>query len=147
MKNPLKTPSSNSLGLLLARLPIGAFFLLAGYSKIKMGIANFVETASHSPRVPASVSPQLVSGYLHALPFLEILVGAVLIIGLSTRVAGLLGALMVISFIVCFTGLESQGSPFTPNLIYAGILLLVFFAGPGRVSLDGLIIGRRAVQV
>ena len=36
---------SMSLGLLLARVPVGLFFLLAGIGKIRGGVENFVEHA------------------------------------------------------------------------------------------------------
>jgi uncharacterized membrane protein YphA (DoxX/SURF4 family) len=136
-----------NVGLLLARLPMGAFFLIAGIHKLHMGIDQFVSFASHSGSAPRAVPPDWVNTYLHAVPFLELTVGLLLILGILTRLGGLIGALMVLSFTIGYTGLHGQspsdqGLPFHPNLIYLGILLLVFLAGPGRISLDGMLFGR-----
>lgn len=141
MKQRIDLPVSVSLGLLLGRLPMGAFFLLAGCAKIRMGINNFVGFASRSSHVPAAVPQSLVNGYLHAVPFLEIIVGAMLILGLFARAGGLIGSLMVISFVVGATGWTAPGLPFTPNLIYLGVLLAVLLAGPGCASVDRLVFG------
>lgn len=142
MTNPLRTEKSTSLGLLLARLPMGAFFLLAGISKIRMGIDNFVSFATSNGTPPHAIPADWVHTYLHAFPFLEIAVGTLLIVGLIGRVGALVGALMVISIVVGFTGIKDPNLPFHPNLIYLGILLLIFLAGPGRISVDGALFGR-----
>jgi uncharacterized membrane protein YphA (DoxX/SURF4 family) len=148
MTNPLRTEKSLNLGLLLARLPMGAFFLIAGIQKLHMGIDRFVGYARSSGSAPRAVPPEWVNNYLHAVPFLELAVGTLLILGLVGRLGGLIGALMVISFTIGYSGLHGQspsdqGLPFHPNLIYLGLLLLVFLAGPGRISLDGLLFGRK----
>lgn len=148
MDTPLKTRVSTTVGLLLARLPMGAFFLLAGYQKIfQVGVGKFVHEASRSPRMPDWAPPAGVSAYLHAVPFLELVVGILLVLGLVARVGGLIGSLMVVSFIIGATGLRDPNLPFTPNLIYLGVLLLVLLAGPGRISLDAVLLGRKKIAV
>jgi len=147
MTNPLHSEKSNNLGLLLGRLPIGAFFLLAGISKLQMGVANFVSYASHYGHAPGGVPSAWVDNYLHAIPFLELAVGILLIAGLLERLAALLGAMMVLSFTIGFTGLHGvsesdKALPFHWNLIYIGLLLMLFLAGPGRISVDALLFGR-----
>lgn len=132
---------SASFGLLLARIPMGAFFLIAGYHKMLGGVGNFAHAMISY--VPASVPQGLGSTYLHAVPFLEIAVGVLLILGLLGRLAALIGALMVISFTVGLTGIHEGSLPFHPNMIYLGLLLGILFAGPGKISVDGLIFGRR----
>ena len=140
MKNPLKSENSNHLGLLLARLPIGAFMLVAGIFKVNGGVHQFV--LSNIANVPASVPHDWGRQYLHAVPYLEIVIGAMLVLGLLTRLAALIAALMVITYTIGATGLRPPNMPFTPNLIYIGILLLVFLVGPGRFSADGAFSGR-----
>jgi uncharacterized membrane protein YphA (DoxX/SURF4 family) len=146
MTNPLKTEASFNLGLLLGRLPMGAFFLLAGVSKLQMGVGRFVSFAASSGHAPPVVPPQWFDTYLHAVPFLELTVGVFLILGLLGRVGGLIGALMVLTFTVGFTGLygnpPDHGIPFHPNFIYMGLLLVIFLLGPGRISVDSILFGR-----
>src|SRR5579862_8650870 len=111
MKNPLRSESSTSLGLLLARLPIGAFFLLNGYTKVaRIGLEPFV--AAHIDDVPKVMPPWFGSNYLHALPFAEMLVGLMLMAGLFTRLAGFVASLMVLSFLIAVTGMQAKGLPF-----------------------------------
>ena len=146
MKQQTKLPVSVSLGLLLGRLPMGAFFLLAGCLKVRMGVNNFVGFAMRGSHVPPVVPESFVNGYLHAVPFMEIIVGVMLILGLFARAGGLIGSLMVISFIIGATGWTTPGLPFTPNLIYLGILLAVLVAGPGSASADRLIFSAGAAR-
>lgn len=145
MTNPLKTNASASLGLLLARLPVGAFFVLAGYQKVfKTGVDSFVKLATTTARpLPFEVSPGLMNGYLHAVPFLELIVGTWLIVGILSRISALVGGLMVASFIVGCTGIMMSGMPFHPNLVYLGVLLCVLLAGPGNLSLDNLLFNKK----
>jgi uncharacterized membrane protein YphA (DoxX/SURF4 family) len=142
MTNPLKSESSRSLGLLLARLPVGAFFILAGYQKVfAVGVNNFA--AANLLNVPAYMPPGFASKYLHALPYAEIVVGSLLVLGLLTRLTALVTSAMIVSFIVAVTGVKHSQLPFHPNLIYVGVTLMLFLAGPGRISLDGLMFGKR----
>jgi len=148
MKNPLKSDASVSLGLLLARLPIGAFFLIAGYDKLREGVNKFVAFASQSATIPQWVPPGYTDTYLHVVPFLEVAIGAMLLLGLLTRLGALIGGLMVVSYVVGLTHLHGntpsdQALPFHPNLIYLGLLLALLFVGPGRFSLDGVLFGKK----
>lgn len=153
MKNPLRSERSSDLGLLAARLPMGAFFLIAGCTKIfSIGVDNFVSFASHSGHIPSAVPEAWVHTYLHTVPFLELAVGLMLVLGLFGRLGGLVGALLVISFTIGYTRLHGtspsdQALPFHPNFIYLGLLLMVFLLGPGRMSLDALIFKRRRTSV
>ena len=146
MTNPLKTDASASLGLLAARVPLGAFFLIAGYRKVfNMGVEKFATT--FKDKVPPSVPHDFGNFYLHALPYAEVLVGALVVVGLFTRLVGLTTALMLISFIIAITGITDPSTtnpmPFQPNLIYLGVALLLFFVGAGRFSVDRVLFGRK----
>ncbi|HZL37886.1 MAG TPA: DoxX family protein [Tepidisphaeraceae bacterium] len=141
MRNPLKTDNSISLGLLLARLPMGLFFLLAGYAKYSHGVGSFV--SKYGGAMPGWAPPEAGNFYMHAIPYLEVIVGILLIVGFLTRLCGLVGALMVLSYMIAVTGVRDASLPFHPNSIYLGLLLMVFLVGPGRISLDHLLMGRR----
>src|SRR5687768_16153113 len=77
-----------SIGLFLARVPLGAYFLLAGVGKLRGGVGKFVESnlsmaREHLPEKWASI-------FLNTLPYAEIVLGGMLILGLLTRVTSLI---------------------------------------------------------
>jgi putative oxidoreductase len=127
-------PVRFSIGLLIARLPIGFFFLIAGANKVKGGIPAFVQSAGGA--VPSYLPTSLGHGYLYALPVFEILVGACLILGLFFRPVAFVASLMILSFILAVTGVTSDAGPFQPNVVFLGLALGLAFAGPGAFSAD-----------
>lgn len=135
-----------SLGLLLARLPLGLYFALAGLGKlVKVGVGPFVEqNLSH---VPGFLPQYLGRSFLYLLPWFEILVGLLLVLGLFTRVAGFIAALLLISFTVAYTGVQLGlgGAPFHYNIVFLGVALMLFLAGAGEYSLDDKLFSRREV--
>ena len=135
--------TAQSVGLLLARVPLGAYFLLAGIGKYKMegGVSRFVE--SHLAEATKLLPENLGRMYLTWLPGVEIALGALLIVGLATRVVAFLMAALLVSFIVGSTGFKNPPLPFHPNLIYVGLAAALVFCGGGRVSADGVLFGRR----
>src|SRR5215213_7969063 len=141
----------NGFGLFLARVPLGIVLALAGYNKFQYGVENFVNGARSMGEqfMPAN----LANMYLHAVPYAEVGLGGMLILGLLTRMSGLLSALMLISFGLATGGGGTNGffnfhpenasklfqAPFT----YGVLALVAFFAGPGTISLDHLLFGAR----
>ncbi len=141
MKNPLKTDRSTNLGLLLGRLPMGLFILLAGVFKLQGGAAAFA--SANASKIPSWAPQDLGHQYLRAIPYMEVAVGAMLIFGLLSRVAGLVGALMIASFTIAITGWR-EPKPFDPNLIFIGLMLVTFLTGPGGISVDGALFGKKS---
>ena len=130
---------TTDLGLLLLRIPIGVLFVFAGQMKIfKMGVSNFVEG---SMKVIPPYLPQAVGkGYLYCVPFAELLVGICLLLGVATRLIGLIGALMLLSFMMAVTGWrDPQGGIFNSSVAYFCVALALMFLGAGRISVDALI--------
>ena len=142
MRNPLASPGSTSLGLLLARVPLGAFFVLAGFAKFTApgGAAAFASQAAGA--VPSWVPDQVGRYYLHAVPYAEVVVGASLVLGVAGRLGGLVASLMLASFMIAVTGVRSGGGPFQPNVIFLGVAVLVLLAGPGSLSMDRVMWGK-----
>jgi len=139
MQNPLQTEQAKDSFLLLARVAIGVYFLLAGYAKIAGGVGAFVEQAK--PTIPHFLSPQIGTLYLQALPFAEMIVGVAMVIGLYTRVAAGLMSLMLISFMIAVTGIGFKSEAGKPpqidkNLIFLGLTLLIMHFGGGKVAVD-----------
>ncbi len=144
MPKLLNSSASASLGLLLARVPLGAYFLIAGFSKFtgKGGVGGFVGSATDL--LPSYVPTPAGQMYLYALPLVEVLVGAMLVLGALTRLGGLLASLMLVSFLLAFGQLRHPELPFQPNVIFLGVALLVLLSGAGAVSFDRVIFGRPA---
>jgi putative oxidoreductase len=146
MRNPLKTDRSTGLGMLLARLPMGIFFICAGYAKLDHWKSDTF-ASNYSDKLPTWGPHEWGMHYLQGIPYAEMAVGALLIIGLLTRLCGLVGALMVATFTYAITGWRTPpGQPFNlqANFIFIGLLLAIFLVGPGRLSLDGLLFGRKS---
>lgn len=80
---------------LLARLVLGIVLLVAGGLKVgnPRGSARAVQAYE--------VMPFDIAGYVgYALPWIEVIVGALLVLGLFTRVTGLIGTLLMVAFVV-----------------------------------------------
>ena len=147
--------TAQSVGLLLARVPLGLYFVMAGFKKLyvdgkfdaKGGMEAFVNHAS--TMIPSWVPSNFGQMYLKALPFTEMVLGGLLILGALTRLVSALMALMLISFIIALEGhlsgdlASTVRLPFHPNGIYLGLALALVFCGGGRLSVDGLLFGRR----
>ncbi len=141
MTHPLKTPQALSAAVLMARVPLGVFFLMAGYLKLaKTGADTFVQ--EHIKAAERFMSPGMGSAFLHTLPYVEMIVGVALIVGIFTRVAAAISSLMLLSFIIAVTGIAfdasgSKGStPISPNVIYFGLSLLLMTTGGGEMTVD-----------
>jgi|GEM_PF-5244070 len=94
-------PSPRALAVLLLRLALGSCFLYAGLSKFGLGggpgytatVASLSKTFN-DPLLAGFPS----SAFAHALPFLEAVLGALLLIGLRTRCALMLTGLTLLGF-------------------------------------------------
>ena len=88
------------------RIALGGMLLLYGVAKFKMGISGFAEEMSGM--FDATVIPLgLAKAFLTVVPLLEVVLGALILIGLYTRYAALTAALLFALFIV---GLTSTGN-------------------------------------
>jgi uncharacterized membrane protein YphA (DoxX/SURF4 family) len=147
--NPLPVPvkryptMAQSIGLFLARVPLGVLFVYAGVMKFRMGVASFTE--SSMPAATRFMSENLARMFLNALPYVEIALGALIVLGLLTRVAAFLTTALLISIIISVTKLDPEKYS---NFVYTGLAAGLVFCGPGRLSIDGLLFGpRRTVTV
>ncbi len=142
MNNPLDSKLSQNLGLLLARLPLGAYLLLDGYQKVQHGVSAFAQ--SNQAAAEHFMPPAAANVFLHAFPFMEVAAGAFLVLGLFSRVGGFLASIILITVMAAFTGFAgSNGVPFNPSLILFGLAMFLCCAGSGGISLDRLVWGRR----
>lgn len=135
-------PKLDWLGPLVARFTLGVLFLSTGWGKVH-GLDRvtqfFTELGIPAPGFNA-----------HMVSFVELIGGALLIVGLASRLAALpLIASMAVA-IVTAQREQIHGLPDLFGLVewtYLALLLWVVTAGPGKVSLDHLLFARgRAAQ-
>lgn len=83
---------------LILRLTLGGFLFFMGLGKFMMGVSAFV--AQYSPTFESSWLPMgVVTLWLTVLPYLEFVVGALLVLGLFTRWAAVAAGFMFMLFI------------------------------------------------
>jgi uncharacterized membrane protein YphA (DoxX/SURF4 family) len=140
------SPALTGLALLLLRVPLGAYFLLVSIPKVKREINSGFGTfaSSSASLVPHWMPASAGHGYLLAVPWVELIVGILLIIGLLTRLIGLIATLMIISFTIAFAGIRADGNPaFTSNVMLIAVAMAVMLLGAGKISADSALPRRK----
>jgi uncharacterized membrane protein YphA (DoxX/SURF4 family) len=138
----------------LARYVLAGVLIAAGWLKIGTPALS-VEAVKAYQLLPAGVATAV--GY--GLPILEIVVGVLLVAGLLTRPAAVVGGLLMLAFVIgiasawarglridcgCFGGGGQLGAGQDPGYLWeilrdAGLLVLagwIVWFGPGRLALD-----------
>lgn len=90
---------------LVARLVLGGVLVVAGYLKVVQSPTEQVRAVRAYELLPVGID-ELVA---YTLPVVEILAGIALIIGLGTRIAAVLGGLMMLAFIVGVASAWARG--------------------------------------
>jgi len=133
--------NTNAIALLLLRLVLGVTLIAHGVQKFTVTTIAGVEEMFAGLGIPfaAVAAPAVASA--------EIVAGALLIIGLATRIAAAVGA--AIALVALFTVHLSAGF-FAGDGGYEFVLLLgvvgiaLALTGPGAISIDAGIRGRRS---
>jgi uncharacterized membrane protein YphA (DoxX/SURF4 family) len=146
-----------SLALLLTRVSVGLYLLLAGFGKVRGEISNGPGSFYNGPGFqglqPDWLPNAFAAPYGYALPWVEVIVGALLVLGLFGRIAAALTGLMILSFTIAKItqlGITAQepgpGGPFSTNYIQIAACFLLVCTGPGLWSIDYLIRKRRKTE-
>ena len=138
MKNPLASDLSSNLGLLLARVPLGLYFALAGYHHFTT--QNFA--TQYVAALPTWMPPEAGKGYSSVLPFLEMAVGGLLILGLTTRLGGLLAA-VITGVVVAAAGFKLYPNSGHQLLVMRGLSILLLCLGGGKFTLDNFLFNKK----
>ena len=129
------------LGPLVARFTLGVLFVSTGWGKVHSlakVTAYFSELGIPFPGIQAPM-----------VSFIELIGGALLVIGLATRLAAvpLMGSMAVA--ILTAQRENLHGLPDLFGLVewtYFALLLWVALAGPGKISLDHVLFGHERAQ-
>src|SRR5262245_38930141 len=132
-------PPATDLGLLLLRLVAGGF-LAYGHGLPKA--LNHTAILSSEQGFPDPLGIGMANS-LYAAIACELVFGTLVMVGLGTRLATLpvIFSMCVAGFLVHAQGplwLPAPGAK-EPALLYASIFATIFLAGPGRISVDGML--------
>jgi thiosulfate dehydrogenase [quinone] large subunit len=130
-----RLPSDQALAYALLRLTLGVTMLAHGANRIAVGVQQFAAGLDRDfahTFLPAS----MVHFFALTLPFFEASIGVLLVTGLLTRFALVLGALIMIA-LVFGTTLREQFMIVGVQLIYAAIyFVLIYHLRHNHLSLD-----------
>ncbi|MFD3001555.1 DoxX family protein [Pontibacter toksunensis] len=127
--------NTSSLSYLLARLPIA--LSMFGHGLVRLPKLNEFSNSMVGQFESTWLPTALVSPFSYVLPFLEFTVGVLLILGLFTRTALVVGALLMLALIFGSSLLENWSSIATQmfyGVYFAG--LLFFEDSYNHYSLD-----------
>src|SRR3978361_1571042 len=121
---------------LLGRLPIAVSMFGHGLERMPKlsGFSHHVVQQFSNAMLPLA----LVEVFSHALPFLELLVGVLLIVGLFTRFAAILGLLIMLALIFGSSMIEQWENVFTQIIYGICFALLYYFEPYNYYSFDRL---------
>ena len=120
-------------GPMIIRLALGAYFLLAGMGKLNL-LAAFVDQVRTFGILPSNIAA--VYGIL--LPYVEVTVGGLLILGMWTTLSGVLAALMIFSFVCAFGLFPGSHDIFNKDIILLAATCSLLYSGPGAFSIDNI---------
>lgn len=124
---------SNVWAPLLIRLTLGAYFILAGLGKLEV-LAAFIEQVKSFGVLPANVS----SLYATLLPYIEVGIGSLMILGLWTTLTGLFSVFLILSFVFAFGFFPGGHDIFNKDIILCAAACSLLFSGPGVYALDNI---------
>ena len=128
----LNEPIGNAdIGPLLVRMPLGLYFLAAGFAKLD-NIPGFIKEVQSAHVLP----DHLATLYAILLPYGEMATGLLLILGIWTTLAAVLSSLMLLSFIIAIGVFPNGGYLFNKDVILLGGALSLLYSGGGSLSID-----------
>lgn len=131
---------SISVGILLIRLSLGSLFLFAGARKV-LDLQGFIKLVQDTGQMNDTLA--FILAFM--LPFMEMIFGALFIIGLFTPIASFFIACMTISFLFVL-GVGNKELPFSYNFIFLACSVAVMFTGAGLISFDALLDKKKQIN-
>ena len=118
-------------GPLLIRLALGGYLLMAGLAKLDNipGFVNEVQAFNYMPEHLSTV-------YGILIPYLEVMAGGMILLGMWTTLAASLGGLIILSFVFAFGIFPYTSKIFNKDLILLSAALSLLYTGAGALSID-----------
>ncbi len=123
---------SASVGILLIRIVVGSMFLFAGATKV-IHLQNFIKSVQETGLMHDSLA--FILAFI--LPFLELIFGALFIIGLFTPLASFVLSCLTVSFLFVL-GVRHEELPFSYNFVILACTIATMFTGSGLISFDAI---------
>jgi thiosulfate dehydrogenase [quinone] large subunit len=119
------TTNDKSLAYALLRIALGVNFAGHGLIRIHNGVANFATTtAEHLAKSPLPQS--FIHAFSNAIPFIEAILGLVLILGVFTRIALVCGAVFMMLLTIGVTS-NQQWDLASQQLIYSVVIFMLLY--------------------
>ncbi len=129
------------IGYALLRVTLGMIFLTTGIVKFGMGIGNFA--AGVQQQFAGTLPTFMVTPFAYAIPFVEVAVGTLLILGLFNVPTLVVAGLLLIGLTFGMT-VTNQVATIAGNLSYVVInFVLLWLADHNGYSIDRLRHGRQ----
>lgn len=128
-----KARGNASIAPFFIRFSIGLLFLVAGAIKV-VDIQGFIYSVQALNVMPENVA--FILGFI--LPFAEIILGGLYMIGIFTPVVSLLMSFMIVG-ILATNGAGDPVLPFSYNFVFLACTISTIFSGAGILSFDALI--------
>jgi thiosulfate dehydrogenase (quinone) large subunit len=136
---PATTRSSDAvIAYTILRVSFGANIMLHGVSRIVMGHAAFLAYLTHYFEKASYIPVSLLSVFATVQPWVELILGLLLMIGLATRFSLIAGGLVIMA-LVFGTNLAQDWLVSGVQLIYAFLYYhLLVHIDLNRYSIDGM---------
>lgn len=146
----LHSPHALDAALLAGRLALGLYFFFAGFCKVQNELRNGLGTFARGPfsaMRPAWLPEALGLPYGYALPWIEVVLGALLTLGIFGVTVAALTSLVLLSIMIAqlfagrlfaFQAAYEGPGPFHNNVMSLALGVLLTVAGPGRYSIDAM---------
>lgn len=149
MTNPSPHSVAHRIALLLVRLSLGIYLFVAGVNKAFMSGDSLGESAAawmekYTAKIPPFLPDIIAIPYGYAIPWLELILGLLLVLGLFFRVTTLATAFLLLSIGIAVAAEKGSVAGLNHHsIILATVCLLLYFTGPGGFSVDAMLPKRR----
>ena len=123
----------SAVGPLVCRVALGAYFVMAGLSKLHM-LSAFVAQVKTFGVLPDNAS----SLYAVLLPYMEVCIGGCLVLGLWTTMASIMASALLVSFVFAFGFFPGASNIFNKDVVLLGAVIGLMYTGPGAYGLDNV---------
>lgn len=145
MLKPAQHALLQDIALLLVRLSMGLYLFFAGIRKafsqgwdIRQSAKDWM--VKYDAMTPSFVPSFIATPWGYAIPWLELILGALIVLGLAFRITSAATTLMLLSIAIAVWA--GDGNWLHHSGILVTVSFLLFVTGPGKLSIDALLPSR-----